>query len=259
MRLDALNQAGCKRIFTDKLSGAEVERPGLKEALSHLREDDTLVVWKLDRLGRSVKGLVDLVNELEARKVHFQSITDGVDTKTPAGRFFFHVMASLAQMERELIPGAHPCGLEAARRLGRVGGRKRTFKGSKFYGNTAFFRLQQRLESEVLQFYRHRQEPVPGTGRVKHRRLFRRPRTTNERRADFRNGATKEILESCGFADRMRLTERPLAYGGRTRCLRQNVALYVRAYFERVSHDDRRRSPWSIRQILLGVELHAQW
>jgi DNA invertase Pin-like site-specific DNA recombinase len=69
---------------------------GLKEALSHLREADTLVVWKLDRLGRSVKGLVDLVIELEAWKVHFQSITNGVDTKTPAGRFFFHVMASLA-------------------------------------------------------------------------------------------------------------------------------------------------------------------
>ena len=89
MQLEALNKAGCKRIFTDKLSGAQVERPGLTETLSHLRETDTLVVWKLDRLGRSVKGLVDLVNELEARKVHFQSITDGVDTKTSAGRFFF--------------------------------------------------------------------------------------------------------------------------------------------------------------------------
>ena len=117
MQLDALDKAGCKRIFTNKLSGAQVERPGLKGALSHLREADTLVVWKLDRLGRSVKGLVDLVNELEARKVHFQSITDGVDTKTPAGRFFFHVMASLAQMERELILERTRAGLEAARKL----------------------------------------------------------------------------------------------------------------------------------------------
>ena len=114
MQLDALNQAGCKRVFTDKLSGAQVERPGLREALSHLREADTLVVWKLDRLGRSVKGLVDLVNELEAQKVHFQSVTDGIDTKTPAGRFFFHVMASLAQMERELILERTRAGLEAA-------------------------------------------------------------------------------------------------------------------------------------------------
>src|ERR1700756_5543319 len=88
MQLHALNKAGCKRIFTDKLSGAQVERPGLQEALSHLREADTLVVWKLDRLGRSVKGLVDLVNELETREVHFQSTTDGVDTKTPQGASF---------------------------------------------------------------------------------------------------------------------------------------------------------------------------
>jgi DNA invertase Pin-like site-specific DNA recombinase len=99
--------------------------------LSHVREADTLVVWKLDRLGRSVKGLVDLVNELEAQKVHFQSITEGVDTKTPAGRFFFHVMASLAQMERELILERTRAGLESARCAGRVGGRKRRMTDSK--------------------------------------------------------------------------------------------------------------------------------
>jgi len=124
LQLDALNKVGCERIFTDKLSGAHVERPGLKEALSHLREADTLV--KLDRLGRSVKGLVDLVNELEAQKVHFQSITDGVDTKTPAGRFFFH--ASLAQMERELILERNPC---------RTGGRpvRGTPRGSKAWND----------------------------------------------------------------------------------------------------------------------------
>ena len=131
LQLDALGKAGCERIFRDKLSGAQVERPGLNEALSHLRETDTLVVWKLDRLGRSVKGLVDLVNELEARKVHFQSVTDGVDTKTPAGRFFFHVMASLAQMERELILERTRAGLEAARCAGRIGGRKRRMTDGK--------------------------------------------------------------------------------------------------------------------------------
>jgi DNA invertase Pin-like site-specific DNA recombinase len=89
------------------------------------------VVWKLDRLGRSVKGLVDLVKELETQKVHFQSITDGIDTKTSAGRFFFHVMASLAQMERELIMERTRAGLQAARRQGRVGGRKRQMTDSK--------------------------------------------------------------------------------------------------------------------------------
>jgi DNA invertase Pin-like site-specific DNA recombinase len=84
-----------------------------------------LVVWKLDRLGRTVKGLVDLVNQFETQHVHFKSLTDSIDTTTPAGRFFFHVMASLAQMERELLIERTQAGLAAARRQGRVGGRKR--------------------------------------------------------------------------------------------------------------------------------------
>jgi DNA invertase Pin-like site-specific DNA recombinase len=131
MQLDALKKDGCTRVFTDKLGGARLDRPGLNEALSHLRAGDTLVVWKLDRLGRSVKGLVDLVNTLEAREVHFRSLTDGIDTKTPAGRFFFHIMASLAQMERELIVERTRAGLAAARKLGRIGGRKRRMTDNK--------------------------------------------------------------------------------------------------------------------------------
>ena len=131
LQLDALKAARAAQVFTNKVGGARTARPGLTEALSHLRSGDTLVVWKLDRLGRSVKGLVDLVNGLEAREVHFRSLTDGIDTKTPAGRFFFHVMASLAQMERELIVERTRAGLAAARRLGRVGGRKRTMTDSK--------------------------------------------------------------------------------------------------------------------------------
>ena len=131
LQLDALKKSGCDRVFTDKVSGTRLVRPGLDDALSHLRAGDTLVVWKLDRLGRSVKGLVDLVNSLEARQVHFRSLTDGIDTKTPAGRFFFHIMASLAQMERELIVERTRAGLAAARKLGRVGGRKRRMTDSK--------------------------------------------------------------------------------------------------------------------------------
>lgn len=131
LQLDAIKKSGCERVFTDKASGARLARPGLDDALSHLRAGDTLVVWKLDRLGRSVKGLVDLVNALEARVVHFRSLTDGIDTKTPAGRFFFHIMASLAQMERELIVERTRAGLAAARKLGRVGGRKRRMTASK--------------------------------------------------------------------------------------------------------------------------------
>jgi len=131
LQTDALHQAGCTRIFQDQASGSRMDRPGLADALSHAREDDTLVVWKLDRLGRGVKGLVDLVAELEKRKVHFQSLTDQIDTSTPAGRFFFHVMASLAQMERELIVERTRAGLEAARRQGKVGGRRRLMDESK--------------------------------------------------------------------------------------------------------------------------------
>ena len=96
-----------------------------------LHENDALVVWKLDRLGRTVRGLVDLVGELEHRRVHFQSLTDGINTKTPAGRFYFHVMASLAQMERELLVERTRAGLVAAKKLGRVGGRKRRMTESK--------------------------------------------------------------------------------------------------------------------------------
>jgi DNA invertase Pin-like site-specific DNA recombinase len=131
LQLTALKKVGCRRIFTDKISGVNADRPGIKEALSHLRETDTLVVWKLDRLGRSVKSLVDLVNELEGNHVHFKSLTDGIDTKTPAGRFFFHVMASLAQMERELIIERTRAGLEVAKRQGRIGGRKRRMTEGK--------------------------------------------------------------------------------------------------------------------------------
>jgi len=131
LQLDALKTAKCKRIFTDKLSGSRKERPGLSDALSHLRSGDTLIVWKLDRLGRTVKGLVDLISELEAQGVNFKSLTDGIDTTTSAGRFFFHVMASLAQMERELTLERTKACLVAARKLGRVGGRKRIMTDSK--------------------------------------------------------------------------------------------------------------------------------
>lgn len=103
----------------------------MTEALSHLREGDTLVVWKLDRLGRTVKGLVDLVTNLESDGVNFRSLTDGIDTTNSAGRFFFHVMASLAQMERELTLERTKAGLVAARKLGRIGGRRRIMTDSK--------------------------------------------------------------------------------------------------------------------------------
>lgn len=131
LQRDALAKAGCRKVFTDKISGAQAERPGLNKAIEMLRDGDTLVVWKLDRLGRSVKSLVDLVGELAQQGVHFKSLTDSIDTTTPSGRFFFHVMASLAEMERELTVERTRAGLEAARQLGRKGGRKRQMTDSK--------------------------------------------------------------------------------------------------------------------------------
>lgn len=103
LQLDALTKAGCQKVFEDTISGTRADRPGLGKALEMLREGDTLVVWKLDRLGRSVKQLVELVSALHKQNVQFKSLTDSIDTGTPSGRFFFHVMASLAEMERDLI------------------------------------------------------------------------------------------------------------------------------------------------------------
>lgn len=131
LQTGALQKAGCKRIFEDRMSGSRAERPGLAQAQDSLRNGDTLVVWKLDRLGRSVKHLVNLVGELQKQGVQFKSLTDAIDTGTASGRFFFHVMASLAEMERELIVERTRAGLEVARQLGRMGGRKRQMTDSK--------------------------------------------------------------------------------------------------------------------------------
>jgi len=131
LQRDALLKSGCQKFFEDKVSGTRADRPGLSKALEMLREGDTLVVWKLDRLGRSVKHLVDLVGKLANQGVHFKSLTDSIDTSTPSGRFFFHIMASLAEMERELMVERTRAGLQVAHQLGRKSGRKRKMTDSK--------------------------------------------------------------------------------------------------------------------------------
>ena len=131
LQTEALAKASCKKIFDDKISGSHAVRPGLAKVQEALREGDTLVVWKLDRLVRSVKHLVELVGELHKRSVQFKSLTDAIDTGTASGRFFFHVMASLAEMERELTIERTQAGLKVARQLGRTGGRKRQMTESK--------------------------------------------------------------------------------------------------------------------------------
>jgi DNA invertase Pin-like site-specific DNA recombinase len=119
LQFKALTKAGCKKVFDDKISSGRAERPGLDKALEMLREGDTLVVWKLDRLGRSVKNLVELVGELHKQGIQFKSLTDSIDTGSPSGRFFFRVMASLAEMERELY-SARPSVAQIAGRRTRA-------------------------------------------------------------------------------------------------------------------------------------------
>ena len=131
LQLAALNSAGCDRIFEDTMSGTKAGRPGLAKALEALREGDTLIVWKLDRLGRSVKGLLNFAGGLNERGIGFVSLTDSIDTTTASGRFFFNVMASLTQMERELMVERTQAVLRAARELGRAGGRKRVMIEAK--------------------------------------------------------------------------------------------------------------------------------
>jgi DNA invertase Pin-like site-specific DNA recombinase len=124
LQRDALAKAGCERVFKEHASGARDDRPELAAALSHCRAGDTLVVYKLDRLGRSLRALIGFVADLQARKVEFRSLSDSIDTGTAIGRFFFHIMAALAEMERELIRERTKAGLAASRARGRKGGRK---------------------------------------------------------------------------------------------------------------------------------------
>jgi DNA invertase Pin-like site-specific DNA recombinase len=125
MQVEALKKAGCHRVFTDVASGAKSARPGLDEALAYLRHGDTLVVWKLDRLGRSLSHLVQTVEDLRERGVGFRSLTDaGMDTTTSSGRLLFNMMAALAAFERDLIRERTKAGLVSAAARGRKGGRR---------------------------------------------------------------------------------------------------------------------------------------
>lgn len=124
LQRDALDGAGCERLFTDTISGAKADRPGLTAALEFARPGDVLIVWRLDRLGRSLPDLVRLVGELDAKGIGFESLTEKIDATTAAGRLVFHVFAALAEFERNLIRERTHAGLAAARARGRKGGRR---------------------------------------------------------------------------------------------------------------------------------------
>lgn len=123
LQIDALTEAGCELIFQEKVSGKNADRQQLKELRSQLRTGDTVVVWKLDRLGRSLRDLVGLVSEFQDRGIHFKSLQDHIDTSTPMGKFTFHLFAALAEFERDIISERTKAGLAAARARGRMGGR----------------------------------------------------------------------------------------------------------------------------------------
>ena len=131
LQKDALKQASCERIFTDKQSGATTKRTGLDLALDQLREGDTLVVWKLDRLGRSLSHLVELVNDLKQRKIGFRSLQENIDTTSGVGKLVFHLFASLAEFERDLIRERTMAGLDSARARGKLGGRPKVMDDKK--------------------------------------------------------------------------------------------------------------------------------
>lgn len=163
LQRDALERVGCERIFEDTLSGVKAERPGLTEALAYLRAGDTLIVWRLDRLGRSLKQLIELANELKARGVGFKSLREDIDTSSATGQFFFHVTAAFAELERDLIRERTRAGLEVARARGRLGGRPRALDKKTFAMALQLYEANQssvtdiceRLDIKPRTFYRY--------------------------------------------------------------------------------------------------------
>lgn len=125
LQRDALEKAGCERFYDDKLSGAKADRPGLAEALKYARPGDTLVVWRLDRLGRSLKHLIEVTADLAQRGIGLKSLTEQIDTTSPGGKLVFHLFGALAEFERDLIRERTQAGLAAARARGRKGGHPR--------------------------------------------------------------------------------------------------------------------------------------
>jgi len=131
LQIDALKAAGCVKVFTDTASGSLANRPQLDTLIDHLRPDDIVVVWRLDRLGRSLKNLIALVEDLAEKEVGFRSLSESIDTTTANGRLFFSIMGALAEFERDLIRERTMAGLAAARARGRVGGRPPTMTPEK--------------------------------------------------------------------------------------------------------------------------------
>jgi DNA invertase Pin-like site-specific DNA recombinase len=171
LQTDALTKAGCERIFTDTASGAKSERPGLVEALNFIREGDVLVVWKLDRLGRSLKHLIETVLALQNARKGFRSLQENIDTGTSGGKLFFHIFGALAEFERDIIRDRTKAGLASARSRGRLGGRPSVMSARKLKMARSLYTDAKTQVAEICEglgisratFYRHIVAPMPTT------------------------------------------------------------------------------------------------
>jgi DNA invertase Pin-like site-specific DNA recombinase len=165
LQKDALTKAGCSKIFTDTASGAKAERKGLEEALNYVRKGDTLVVWRLDRLGRSLPHLIATMTNLEERGIGFKSLTENIDTTTSGGKLIFHIFGALAEFERNLISERTNAGLMAARQRGRIGGRPKALTPRQIgivqslyddpNNSIAEIRRTLKIQSHVVPVYKH--------------------------------------------------------------------------------------------------------
>lgn len=162
---DALKGAGCERVFADTISGSTTQRPGLDLALNAVRSGDTLVVWKLDRLGRSLRHLVELAGHLREGQVELKSLTEGIDTSTPGGQLFFHLFAALAEFERAIIRERVKAGLQSAAARGRKGGRPSVVSASTRRAITSMVdggltarEICEQLKVSRATYYRHKPE-----------------------------------------------------------------------------------------------------
>jgi DNA invertase Pin-like site-specific DNA recombinase len=149
LQKDALQKAGCDKIFTDTASGAKAERIGLDEALGYVRAGDTLVVWRLDRLGRSLPHLIETITGLESRGIGFKSITESIDTTTSGGKLVFHIFGALAEFERDIIRERTQAGLTAARARGRKGGRPKSLTPKKAQMAEALYKDKNNTIDEI--------------------------------------------------------------------------------------------------------------
>ena len=151
LQLDALRAAGCEKVFVETGSGTRTDRPELAKALEQIRQDDALVVWRLDRLARSLRHLIDIADDLNRRGVALKSITENIDTTTPSGRFMFNILGALSSMEREIIVERTRAGLIAAAARGRRGGRPAALDESKIRAAKAMLASGSMSAIEVAQ------------------------------------------------------------------------------------------------------------